>query len=154
MPKLDTREAALIALADAIPPLFFKLRALAERAHAHAGISAGLRALLRDLVQDGPATAPDLAARRHVSRQAVQPMIDELIAVGLAEARANPRHKRSHLNAATPKGVTLHGRLAAAERAGLKRAAQEVNRDELIAARDTLLRVAAILNQHFPDAPA
>lgn len=148
-----TREDAFIALFDEIPPLFFRLRGLAERVHAALNMSAGQRALLRDVVDHGPVTAPDLAAMRSVTRQAIQPVVDDLLARGLAETRPNPRHQRSSLIVATQEGVTLHGTMKAAEREGLRSISGEFSLSELTAALAAVRQISKVLSQHYSDDP-
>lgn len=144
-------EDAFIALVDEVPPLFFRLRALAEYVHAERGMSAGQRAVLRDVVEEGPLTAPDLAAMRSVTRQAVQPVIDELSERGLVETRENPRHKRSSLVFATERGVQTHAFMRDQERAGLELVAREFTLGELTAALQAVRHVSKVLKLHFPD---
>jgi DNA-binding MarR family transcriptional regulator len=147
-------EELFIALVDEIPPLFFRLRGLAERAHYARGISAAQRAVLRDIVEHGPLTAPGLAAMRTVTRQAVQPVIDELFAEGLVEAQDNPRHKRSCLIVATKQGVKTHAAIRADELKALKHTAREFSLAELTSALDAIRHVSKVLRQHFPEDPA
>lgn len=85
------REELFVALVDEVPPLFFRLGGLAERAHIARGMSAAQRAVLRDIVEHGPLTAPELASMRSATRQAVQPVIDELLAEALVKAQDNSR---------------------------------------------------------------
>lgn len=113
--------ALLIAIADEVPPLFFRLRALAEQLHQDTGINAPARAVLHDLVQLGAMTAPELAKLRSVTRQAVQPVLDQLFAQGLVGSMPNPRHKRSPRFQATDRGLALHRAMYFREQAALER---------------------------------
>ena len=102
-----TPEADVLATINEIPRAFFRLTATAERLHADLGVAAPARGLLRDLFLDGEQTAPELAAKKPVTRQAIQPLLDELAARGLVRTENNPRHKRSKLYAITPDGIDL-----------------------------------------------
>lgn len=63
-----------------------------------------MRAVLEILRRHGDQTVPDLAARLEIKRQYVQLMVNEVLAGGFVEQRANPRHKRSLLLALTGQG--------------------------------------------------
>jgi DNA-binding MarR family transcriptional regulator len=147
-----TIEQALIALADAVPPLFFRLKSLAEALHAEEGVSAPERAVLRDLTEGPAASTPTLAAMRGVTRQAVQPVVDRLLDRGLIAERPNPIHKRSPLLAATPAGADMHGRLRLAERAALADAARNLTVHEINAALDAIELVTKLLAEKDPPA--
>ncbi len=146
-----TPESALIALADEIPPLFFRLRTLAERLHLDVGMTAAMRAVLRDIVERGALTVPELAAMRSVTRQAVQPIVDDLMAGGLATTVPNPRHKRSLLIAATPSGQTRHEQMRAAELVALRSFATAFDPQQLSVTLDTLCALSNALKQALPD---
>ena len=62
---------------------------------------------------DRPQTAPQLAARMGVTRQAAQKQLDLLIEDGLVAPEANPGHARSPLYVLTRKGTSVY---AATER--------------------------------------
>jgi len=64
-------------------------------------------------LSDRPATAPQLAARMGMTRQAAQKQLDLLLDDGLVAAEANPGHARSPLYVLTRKGTSVY---AATER--------------------------------------
>jgi DNA-binding MarR family transcriptional regulator len=64
-------------------------------------------------LSDRPRTAPQLAARMGMTRQAAQKQLDLLMADGLVAAEANPGHARSPLYVLTRKGSAVY---AATER--------------------------------------
>jgi DNA-binding MarR family transcriptional regulator len=64
-------------------------------------------------LSDRPRTAPQLAARMGMTRQAAQKQLDLLMEDGLVAAEANPWHARSPLYVLTRKGTSVY---AATER--------------------------------------
>lgn len=138
---------ALLALADEVPRVFFRLRAVAEDLHAEAGMTPGKRAILRDIVERGALSAPQLAAMRSLTRQAVQPFIDDLLTDGLASKAPNPKHQRSHLIAATAAGRSMYKKIRATEVEALSVAAPDFSVAELKAATEVLRRLCAMLDE-------
>ncbi|HBS36730.1 MAG TPA: hypothetical protein DEA50_16885, partial [Parvularcula sp.] len=92
-----SRARDVLAVINEIPRAFFRLAAIAEDLFADMGLGAPERGTLRDLFIEGESSAPDLARRKAVSRQAVQATLDGLAAKGLVRTEINPRHKRSKL---------------------------------------------------------
>jgi DNA-binding MarR family transcriptional regulator len=99
------RDRDVLALINEIPRAFFRLSAMAEGLFADLGLGPPERGTLRDLFVEGESAAPDLARRKAVSRQAVQAVLDGLVAKGLVRAEINPRHKRSKLYVLTKAGI-------------------------------------------------
>lgn len=64
-------------------------------------------------LSDRPRSAPQLAARMGMTRQAAQKQLDLLMESGLVAAQANPGHARSPLYVLTRKGTSIY---AATER--------------------------------------
>jgi len=98
---------ALAALVDETILLDQRMQWVAERIYGEDGKRGTRRGLLRGLVRYGAQTVPALARARSVTRQNVQPVVDALVADGLAELAPNPRHSRSPLVVATSRGVAL-----------------------------------------------
>ncbi len=117
----DPVDDGLRALVGEIPPLFFRLRAMSLAVHrtARPWLTPALRTALLEIVATGPVAVPEMAARRTVSRQAIQPLVNELAGRGLVAVAPNPRHRRSGLVAATAKGRRTAAEIAAAERTAL-----------------------------------
>lgn len=88
--------------------LFFRLRAMGKELGAVSEGNASYWGLLNTVVTQGPTTVPEIARMRPVSRQHIQAMANEMEGLGLVEFIDNPRHKRSKLVAATPKGETYY----------------------------------------------
>ena len=98
---------ALDELTWAVVFLYFRQSANAEIMYQEGEHSAGRRSLLRSLKVDGPATVPQLARARPVSRQFIQKLANEMTADGLVEFINNPEHKHSKLVRITAKGERL-----------------------------------------------
>ena len=84
--------------------LFHRLRAVAEQVHGQGETSAGRRGILKSLDRLGSQTAPQMARARHVSRQHIQILVNQLAKEGLVDFIDNPAHKRSSLVHLTRKG--------------------------------------------------
>lgn len=98
-------ERDILAAINEVPKAFFRITAVAEAIFADLGITAAERGILRDLFLEGQATAPEIARRKPVTRQSIQPVLDGLVAKGFVRAFENPRHKRSKFYSLTQAGV-------------------------------------------------
>ncbi|OFX00906.1 MAG: hypothetical protein A3E78_03545 [Alphaproteobacteria bacterium RIFCSPHIGHO2_12_FULL_63_12] len=98
-------ERDILAAINEVPKAFFRLSAIAEMVFADLGVSGAERGILRDLFIEGEATAPEIARRKPVTRQSIQPVLDSLVAKGFARGVDNPHHKRSKLYSLTPAGI-------------------------------------------------
>jgi len=98
---------ALDELTWAVVFLYFRQSANAEILYQEGEHSSGRRSLLRTLKMDGPATVPQLARARPVSRQFIQKLANQMATDGLVEFINNPEHKRSKLVRLTAKGEHL-----------------------------------------------
>jgi DNA-binding MarR family transcriptional regulator len=102
---------------DVLGPLYRRAqRKVEEDAPVH-GLSVGVRAVLNLLREHGPMTVPQMSRAQALSRQFVQRMVNEAVARGLAEAAANPAHRRSSLIRLTGTGSTAIAELVSRERA-------------------------------------
>jgi len=79
------------------------LRRAGERSAAAAG-QTHARWQVMSAVSTGDWTVPMVAQRLGTSRQAVQRIVNQLVAEGLARLETNPRHRRSPLLRLTPAG--------------------------------------------------
>ena len=88
----------------------FELRSalskIMDRVHTKAGFSTSQKKIMQTLANLGPTTVPNIAASLGVSRQFVQTVCNDLLALGLLNYRDNPRHKRSKIASLTHQGVT------------------------------------------------
>ena len=101
--------------------LFHALKEWAETLHSGLDVSVAMRGVLELILLGGPATVPDMARARGVSRQHIQQQVDALLERGLLERKDNPAHKRSSLIALTDKGHALIQNLRADELNALSR---------------------------------
>jgi DNA-binding MarR family transcriptional regulator len=88
---------ALEVLIDECRSLFLQMRAASEEVHQDLGLSLGTRRILRWLHEQGPATVPQIARARKVSRQHIQMVVNGLLARELVEMFDNPAHRRSNI---------------------------------------------------------
>ncbi len=87
--------------------LFHALKQWSETLHAELGTTAAMRGVLELILLGGPATVPDMARARGMSRQHIQQQVDALLERGFLERRDNPAHKRSSMIALSDKGRAL-----------------------------------------------
>ena len=106
----------VVELLDEVRLLFHRAAQAVEELHAGEPVTAGTRAVLEALGRGGPATVPDVARSRHVSRQHIQTLVNDLLAKGLVAAEGNPAHRRSPLYALTPEGARTLRRISGRER--------------------------------------
>lgn len=96
--------AALAELFEATVSLYWRLTADAASIHKQGELSGPRRTVLLSLARSGPRTVAHLARARAQTRQRIQPIVNQLIADGLATLQPNPVHQRSMLVELTAKG--------------------------------------------------
>lgn len=118
---MSSREAAFLRLGGAVRHLFHQLRVVAEAATpVKEGFTVSHRAVLESIATHGPQTVPALARARPVARQHIQVLVNDLVAWGFVETRANPAHKRSPLVVLTALGTKRFDAIRRAESRVLK----------------------------------
>ena len=127
--------------------LFHALRAWAETLHEELGLTAAMRGVLERILLDGPATVPDLARARGVSRQHIQQQVDPLLKRGFIERKDNPAHKRSSIIGLTDKGRALIQNMRAEELSTLGRMQVGVSDDAMLEAAQVLAAWRAALQR-------
>lgn len=138
--------AAFYPLSKSVRSLFHKMDAAAEALHLGSGISTGMRAVLENVIERGPMTVPAMARMRPVSRQHIQVLVNDLLALGLVAYQDNPAHRRSRLVRATPKGECAFASLKERESAALKRLSCAVSPASLQATDSVLAQLIAALD--------
>jgi DNA-binding MarR family transcriptional regulator len=98
------RGSAVMLLMEEAVALHLRLRSVTDQLHSRSELTSVCRGVLRDLARLGPRTVPQLARRRHCSRQHLQALINRLLAAGMAELVTNPDHRRSRLVRLTDQG--------------------------------------------------
>ncbi len=118
--------------------LFQRLRSTSDELLEGSGINASQRAVLEFLYQKQPQTVPQMAREKSVSRQHIQIIVNDLLALELIESVDNPAHKRSPLMQLTSKGCGLFESIQKKEAAILKKMEKQFSQKELITASNTL----------------
>lgn len=126
--------------------IYQKMIEVGDRIHADEKISMGMRAVLEFLLKNGPATVPDIARSRSVSRQHVQMLANELLNRNLVELAANPSHKRSPLLTLTGEGVNLIERMRRREFRLYEETVTGVSAAEMTTAASTLEKIRIALS--------
>jgi DNA-binding MarR family transcriptional regulator len=138
-------ERDVLAAVNEVPRAFFRLSAVAETIFADLGVSPGERGVLRELFVEGQDTAPSLAQRKPVSRQAMQAILDGLAAKGLVRIEDNPRHKRSKFYSLAPQGIDLCVELQKREIAAIREVMGEAPTADFAAAAAALQTLNRLL---------
>lgn len=102
-----TRSEQLFRLMWLSRPLMQRVEELVRRNLDGTGLTVRMRAILEILESHDALSVPDIARALQIQRQYVQVMVNEVIAAGLAEKRANPRHRASPLIGLTQQGQQL-----------------------------------------------
>ena len=132
-------------LLDEVRLLFHRAAEVAEHLHAEEPIGVSPRAVLEYLMRHPPTTVPGIARSRHVSRQHVQVLVNELLEQGLVKLEDNPAHARSKLVAPTARGERLFQRMHGREREVLRKASARIGAARMQQAIRTLRDVRTAL---------
>lgn len=97
-----------------------------------------------------PTGVPGIARSRHVTRQHIQALVNDLLQRGLVELLDNPAHRRSRLVALTAEGRRTFGRMRAKEARFLARLNLRVRDADLRQAAATLRAVQHGLGRRPP----
>jgi len=98
------QQTALEALLNEVRLLYQSMVQMGEHIHEDVPVSMGMRAVLEYLAREGEATVPQMARARRVTRQRIQSLVDNLLAIGLVVRRENPESRRSPLVTLTTEG--------------------------------------------------
>ena len=112
-PIARSKGAVIAELMFEVAQLFFRLRAVGQKAGFFTDWGAGAFGFLRSLALLGPLTVPQIARMRPTSRQRMQRLADELAGEGIVEFIDNPRHRRSKLVRLTRTGISRYRQLDA-----------------------------------------
>ena len=142
--------ADVVELLDEVRLLFHRAAQTVEELHRSEGVTAGERALLESLLRGGPAPVAELARRRHVTRQHVQTLVNELLARELVLAADNPAHRRSPLISLSRTGASMIERITRREARFLTGLRLPVRARDLATARRVLAAVRESLGSPDP----
>lgn len=126
---------------------FNALASAGDDLHADLGVTSAMRALMEYLSEHGPATVPDIARAKNVSRQHIQQMANALEEMVLLQFSPNPRHKRSPFAQLTEKGVETFTGIRAREAGVLTDLAKRLADEDLGQAADTVARLRGALKK-------
>ena len=98
-------------------------------------------------LSDRPRTAPQLAARMGMTRQAAQKQLDLLMDGGLVAAETNPGHARSPLYGLTRKGTSVYAATERVQTAWANRLAGSLSIRDLEITKQLLDNLSNRLNQ-------
>ena len=127
----DPASAAVIELAWTILDTFARMKAASDRLTAEEGQTTPRLAVLREVALHGPLTVAEVARLRHVARQGVQRLADELATGGLVTFVRNPAHQRSPLLRLTRQGRRVTARLLSRQDAIARALAPALDRSEI-----------------------
>lgn len=114
--------------------------------HGDLGLTPGMRDLLRHLAVQGPATVPEIARERGVSRQHVQTVVNRFHQDGLVKFLENPRHRRSRIVRINKRGRRLIAEMDRRQRQIWQALDLDVRRTDLEEAARTLAGVRALFS--------
>ena len=125
-----------------------RLLAAGDRLVADLGLTSARWQMLGAVaLSDRPATAPQLAARMGMTRQAAQKQLDLLMTDGLVAAEANPGHARSPLYVLTRKGTSVWGATERVQAEWADRLAERLSPADLVTTKQLLDNLNNRLNQ-------
>jgi DNA-binding MarR family transcriptional regulator len=130
-------------LIDELRLSLHRVTRVTEELHADEPISIGMRGVLEYLLRNAAATVPTIARSRHVSRQLIQTLVNELVEQRLVELVENPAHRRSPMVSLTPSGEAMIQRMRSKERKILKSVQSTVSEARVVSATRTLRAVRA-----------
>ena len=125
--------------------LFQQLRSVSDELLEGYDINTSQRAVLEFLHQQQPQTVPQIAREKLVSRQHIQIVVNDLLALDLIKSLENPSHKRSQLISLNRKGKTLFESVKKKEAVLLKKMADKFSEQELSTSLNTLKSIDSFL---------
>jgi DNA-binding MarR family transcriptional regulator len=123
------------------------LRGRSDLAGDSNGFSGGVAGVLQALGMEGPQTVPEIARRRHTSRQNVQVVVTRLRKTGLVELEGNPAHKRSALVRLTERGKAALSQVQQAESRRLESLLAHLSEEDVVATRRVLSQIRQLLTE-------
>ena len=134
-------------LFDEVRLLEHQLIRTATTLHDDLDVTIPGRAVLEFLHRSGPASVPEIARARLVTRQHIQAIVDTLLEAGQLERLTNPAHRRSVLLTLSPAGAGLIAEMHRREERYLDARLDGVDRADVTAATRLLAAVRHRLDQ-------
>jgi DNA-binding MarR family transcriptional regulator len=139
--------ADVMRLFDEVRLLEHQLIRSATALHGDVDVTIPGRAVLEFLHRSGPASVPEIARARLVSRQHVQAIVDTLLEAGHLERLTNPAHRRSALMTLSASGAALIAEMHQREERFLDSRLTGIDRADVAAAARLLAAVRDRLDQ-------
>jgi DNA-binding MarR family transcriptional regulator len=139
----EITESAFNVLINETSIFFHRLKIVAEEVHHQGEMSGALRGLLRSLDKHGEQTVPQLARDRSVTRQHIQPLVNQLAEAGYIEFVENPAHKRSPFARLTRQGKKTVDAMNRREHKLVSKSGIGVSDQKMREAAETLRKVRA-----------
>ena len=136
-------ESAFNVLIHETSLFFHRLKIVAEEVHHQGEMSGALRSLLRSLDNHGEQTVPQMARDRSVTRQHIQPLVNQLADAGYIVFVENPAHKRSPFVHLTTQGKKTVDAMNRREHKLVSKSAIGVPDSKMREAAETLRNVRA-----------
>lgn len=142
---MSTKPGQMYELVWCTRRLFQRLRTSGEALLEGTGINASQRAVLEFLDLHQPQTVSSMAREKTVSRQHIQTVVNDLLALGLVESRDNPAHKRSPLILMTAQGKKLFEKITQKESKVLEVLAKEFDEKDVATTIKTMKAIEGYL---------
>ncbi|MFF3005542.1 MarR family winged helix-turn-helix transcriptional regulator [Kitasatospora sp. NPDC057940] len=142
----DVLAHRLMDVFDLVGPLYRRVLRKVELAAPVEGLSVGVRAVLLLLAEQGPMTVPQMGRAQALSRQFVQRMVNDAVALDLVEITPNPAHQRSSLIRLTDHGRAAVAAVSAREHALLSRVGGELTDADLTACVHVLTQMLELFD--------
>ncbi len=139
----------LYAIIRAIRAGFHLLKNTGDVLHETIGVTSAMRAVMESLADHGAQTVPDIARRKHVTRQHIQTLADQLAEDSLVRFKNNPAHKRSNLVQLSAKGERTFADMRAREASVLTDLAEQIPQHDLEVTLKTLSHLNTLLETHL-----
>jgi DNA-binding MarR family transcriptional regulator len=140
--------ADVMGLFDEVRLLEHQLIRTATALHGDLDVTIPGRAVLEFLHRSGPASVPEVARARLVSRQHIQAIVDGLLDTGHLERLSNPAHRRSDLLTLSAAGAALIAEMHQREERFLDPRLEGIDRADVTASTRLL---AALRDRLEPD---
>ncbi|WP_172795243.1 MarR family winged helix-turn-helix transcriptional regulator [Polycladidibacter hongkongensis] len=134
-------------LIDEVVELYTYLSRVSAQLVADHQMTAYMRALLLFIAEHEPVSVPQIAKRKHVTRQNVQVPVNGLIQLGYLNTQSNPENKRSPLLSLSEMGLRVSAEIDAKEAALIAPLVHSLGEPRLKQSAQTLRQMRRALAQ-------